>query len=100
MGKRQRRRTREQREVVTPIRRDLQAGRDDDGEATARLKLLVEQRAQIQTEIDAEVDCLEGWGFDWPTIGRALGVTRQAARQRHRRLQAQRLATAGLPDEI
>lgn len=98
MGKRQRRRTREQREVVTPCRRDLDAGRDHDGEATARLKLLIEQRAQIQNEIDAEVDCLERWGFDWPTIGRALGVTRQAARQHHLRRHQLREEQLGVPD--
>lgn len=56
-----------------------------EDEATARLRRLVGQRAVIDREIDAEVDRLEGWGFSWPTIARALGVTRQAARQRHQR---------------
>jgi hypothetical protein len=50
-----------------------------------RLRCLVEQRARIEHEIDAEVDQLHIWGFDWPTIAGALGVTRQAAGQRHKR---------------
>jgi hypothetical protein len=56
-----------------------------EDEATARLRRLVGQRAVIEREIDAEVDRLEGWGFTWPTIARALGVTRPSARQRHAR---------------
>jgi hypothetical protein len=67
------------------LRTDLDVGRDPTGEATARHTRLVEQRMRIQNEIDGEIDRLEGWGFDWPTIGKALGVTRQAARQRHGR---------------
>jgi hypothetical protein len=39
----------------------------------------------IDQEIDAEVDRLEDLGCSWPTIARAMGVTRQAARQRHMR---------------
>ena len=85
MGKRQRRRMREQGPHLQQHRPDLDAGRDPTGEATARLRRLVDQRSRIQHEIDAEVGRLHGWGFDWPTIARALGVTRQAARQRHHR---------------
>jgi hypothetical protein len=86
MGKRQRRRLREQ-DRVPPRRPDLELHRDPTGEATARLRNLVEQLAGLQHEIDNEVDLLYGWGFDWPTIAKALGVTRQAARQRHHRRQ-------------
>ena len=85
MGKRQRRRLREQRELTTQSRPDTERRRDPTGEATARLAQLVEQQSRLQLEIDAEVDELERFGFDWPTIAHALGVTRQAARQRYRR---------------
>ncbi|HVT21898.1 MAG TPA: hypothetical protein VHE57_10955, partial [Mycobacteriales bacterium] len=84
MGKRQRRRLREQPNNRT-FRGDLEAARDPTGEATARLRRLVDQRVRIEGEIDSEIDQLHGWGFDWPTIAAALGVTRQAARQRHLR---------------
>lgn len=85
MGKRQRRRLREQDRLPPRPRPDLDLHRDPTGEATARLRDLVEQLAGLRLEIDTEVDLLYGWGFDWPTIARALGVTRQAARQRHHR---------------
>ncbi|HTQ19411.1 hypothetical protein [Mycobacterium sp.] len=84
MGKRQRRRLREHPNTRIS-RTDLQAARDPTGDATARLRGLVEQRACIEHEIDTEVDQLHRWGFDWPTIADAVGVTRQAARQRHNR---------------
>jgi hypothetical protein len=96
MGKRQRRRAREQTKPVMPYwptRVDPRCAAED--EATARLRRLVRQRAMIDREIDAEVDRLEGWGFSWPTIARALGVTRQAARQRHAR---RRLSASTPPD--
>jgi hypothetical protein len=47
------------------------------------LRRLVDQRKVIEREINTEIDRLEAWGFSWPAISRALGVTRQAARQRH-----------------
>jgi hypothetical protein len=49
----------------------------------ARLVVLVEDRQVAQRAVDAEVAWLRGVGADWATIGRALGVTRQAARQRY-----------------
>jgi hypothetical protein len=64
---------------------DPRRAAEDD--AAVRLRRLVHQRAVIDREIDAEVDRLEGRGFSWPVIARALGVTRQAARQRHERRQ-------------
>ena len=81
MGKRQRRRLREEHRVLPRPRPDLELHRDPTGEATARLRHLVEQVAGPQHEIDTEIYLLYGWGFDSPTIANALGVTRQAARQ-------------------
>jgi hypothetical protein len=89
MGKRQRRRLREQGLPAVmpywPSTTDPRRAAEDDG--AVRLRRLVDQRAMIDREIDAEVDRLEGWGFSWPVIARSLGVTRQAARQRHVRRQ-------------
>ena len=87
MGKRGRRRMRAQ---STPAMRywpnpDPKCVAED--EAMTRLRRLVDQRSVIEREIDAKVDRLVGQGFNWPTIARALGVTRQAARQRHQRRQ-------------
>lgn len=85
MGKRQRRRMREQ---TTPAMRywpNPDPKRVAEDEATIRLRRLVDQRAVVDQEIDAEVDRLECRGYSWPAIARALGVTRQAARQRHQR---------------
>lgn len=58
-----------------------------EDDATSQLRRLVYQRATINQRIDAEVDRLESGGLSWPVIARALGVTRQAARQRHERRQ-------------
>jgi hypothetical protein len=86
MGKRQRKRSRTGQVSVQLRERSMTIHRAPaEFEATARLRQLVERRMRIETEIDAEVDHLEGRGFSWPTIARALGVTRQAARQRYQR---------------
>jgi hypothetical protein len=84
MGKRQRRRLRQQSQAVVPYGPSrIDPKRVAENEATTRLRRLVQQRTVIEREIDAEVDRLECWGFSWYAIGQALGVTRQAARQRH-----------------
>jgi hypothetical protein len=68
MGKRQRRRLRDQARPVMRYWPNPDPQRAAEDEATARLKRLVGQRAAIDREIDAEIDQLEGWGFSWPTI--------------------------------
>jgi hypothetical protein len=85
MGKRQRRRLRDQNAPAMRDWRRPDPTRAAEDEAMTRLRRLAEQRKVIAREIDAEVDRLEGWGFSWPAIARDLGVTRQAARQRHQR---------------
>jgi hypothetical protein len=40
-------------------------------------------RREIDRAIGDEVAALLGLGTDWGSIGRALGVSRQAARQRY-----------------
>lgn len=52
------------------------------------LKVLVARRDAAQEAVDDEVRALVRQGCSWPAIGRALGVSRQGARQRYRRLLA------------
>jgi hypothetical protein len=49
----------------------------------ARLAELAARQREVQAAIDAQVDLLAAAGTPWPQIAAALGVTRQAARQRH-----------------
>jgi len=55
------------------------ASRDDPGGA---LHALAAARDAAAAAVDAEVNRLRAGGPGWPVIGRALGVTRQAVRQR------------------
>jgi len=50
---------------------------------TSRLAELVAARDAAQKSVDDEVGILRRFGADWAAIGRALGVSRQAARQRY-----------------
>jgi hypothetical protein len=87
MGKRQRRRLRQQIPPAARYWPNRDPKRVAEDEAVDGLRQLVVLRERIEREIDAEVDRLQGWGFNWPTIARGLGVTRQAARQRQLRRQ-------------
>lgn len=51
----------------------------------ARLAALAVRQREFQAAVDAQVDVLAAAGTPWPAIAAALGVTRQAARQGHRR---------------
>jgi hypothetical protein len=51
----------------------------------ARLAELAARQRELAEAVDAQVDVLAVAGTPWPQIAAALGVTRQAARQRHRR---------------
>lgn len=55
------------------------------GQPTARLAALADQRRQLDAVIDHEIDRLARQLVGWPDIAAALGITRQAARQRHQR---------------
>lgn len=48
-----------------------------------RLEHLRQSRVELEDSIRLEVTALLAVGTDWGTIGRALGVSRQAARQRY-----------------
>jgi Rad3-related DNA helicase len=99
MGKRQRRRIREQHLAERSHLPDQRVQRAAEDEMALRLTRLVRQRARIQHEIDAEVVRLQGRGVGWPAIARALGVTRQAARQRWAREASAAKSSATLSPE-
>jgi integrase len=56
---------------------------DGAGSGLYRLQELRESRTELDKLIASEVRALIALGADWGTIGRALGVSRQAARQRY-----------------
>lgn len=58
---------------------------DRDIEALAGL---VELRGEVDAAIDTAVDGLVAAGYSYTDIGRTLGISRQAAQQRHARRRA------------
>ena len=59
-------------------------------EMTRELEVLVEKQREAEAAVEREVDRLVQVGVGWPLIAHALGVSRQAARQRWLRRQPQR----------
>jgi hypothetical protein len=84
MGKRQRRRLREQA-LMSRQRRSRLVRTSPEEQAVAHLRDLQEQRRRFEAAIEHEIKRLRAGGVGWPPIALALGVTRQAARQRHLR---------------
>ena len=93
MGKRQRRRDRQQslakpmpqpHPLSIPRRHDQWPAfvRLAGAALTRELVTLVDQQREAEAAIDREVDRLVRLGVSWPLIADALGVSRQAARQR------------------
>lgn len=60
--------------------------RSDRSKDADRLKRLVERRGELHGEIVNEVRRLLDQGHSWTVIGEAVGLSRQGARQRYRRL--------------
>lgn len=56
-------------------------------DSTRQLAELVRVRTAAAAAADDEVRSLRAQGVSWPTIATALGVSRQAARQRYSRLE-------------
>lgn len=52
-------------------------------DAVEQLRKLVAQRAAAALAVDREVGRLRLLGAPWPDIAQALGVSRQAARQKY-----------------
>lgn len=53
-------------------------------DAVDKLRELVAQREEVIVAIDREVNRLRRLGARWPDIAQALGVSRQAARQKYK----------------
>jgi hypothetical protein len=51
-------------------------------EVTRELEFLVDQQREADAAVKREIDRLVRVGVGWPLIADALGVSRQAARQR------------------
>lgn len=83
MGKRGRRRAREQEATVEDRRTAVEAvlARRSRSESVGELRRLAAGRRVIDERIDDVVGQLVAKGVGWVAIGGALGVTRQAARQ-------------------
>jgi hypothetical protein len=83
MGKRERRRRREHAAAalapVLPAPFRTAVGVD-------KLHELVGLKCQVERQIDQEIDRLHEAGVGWPPIAAALGVSRQAARERALRM--------------
>lgn len=54
-------------------------------EILERIRSVRVERDRAEAKLDALVDRAVGLGIGWPEIAARLGVTRQAARQRHQR---------------
>jgi len=70
-------------------------------DSTRQLAELVSARTAAVAAVDDEVRSLRAQGVSWPTIATALGVSRQAARQRYARLEGRQgtgLLTERSPD--
>jgi hypothetical protein len=83
MGKRARRRAREQQATVDERRvsADAVLARRSRSDSVVELCRLVDGRRVIDRRIEDIVDQLVAKGVGWVPIADALGVTRQAARQ-------------------
>jgi hypothetical protein len=87
MGRRQRRRARVRKRQPKPAKAPVV------DERTLRLAELVADTRRLAHQVDVEIDRVTRRGVGWPAIAKALGVTRQAARQRHQRRHGRRTTT-------
>ena len=81
MGKRARQRRRDVAAIVEAVQQPTAA--DGQGHAEPLLVSLVHRRQRLDADIAAEVARLRAAGVSWTVVGRALGVSRQGARQRY-----------------
>lgn len=85
MGKRSRSRIRLAARQGRPLPPPPAAAVPGEPSGLARLTALAARQRELAEAVDAQVDVLAAAGTPWPAIAAALGVTRQAARQRYRR---------------
>jgi hypothetical protein len=69
--------------AAPPLARLPASGRSS---AADHLRRLLERQGELQGEIEDEVRRLLAQGESWTVVGRALGLSRQGARQRYRHL--------------
>jgi hypothetical protein len=83
MGKRARRRAREQRPVIAErsVSAEAVLGRRSRSDSLTELRRLADGGRVIDRRSDDVVDQLVAIGIGWVPIAEALGVSRQAARQ-------------------
>ncbi len=77
------------KEATTPLsggRRQTSGLESRHRDKCAQLRALVAHVADAQAAVEDEIRALLKHGQSWTDIGRALGLTRQGARQRYRRL--------------
>jgi hypothetical protein len=65
----------------------------DQSTAADHLRTLVTKHRELLGEIEEEVRSLLNEGHSWTVVGNAIGISRQAARQRYRHLVAHRPET-------
>ena len=75
------------RPVDTPAGWQRNPGRDQSTVAD-HLRTLVTKHRELLVEIEEEVRSLLTEGHSWTVVGNAIGISRQAARQRYRHLVA------------
>ena len=79
MGKRSRQRRRDAAAVVQAVQRPTAS----EEQRQPPLVVLVRRRQRLDADIAAEVARLRAAGVSWTVIGKALGNSRQGARQRY-----------------
>jgi len=66
----------------------------DQSKAADHLRTLMTKHHELLGEIEEEVCSLLNQGHSWTVVGNAIGISRQAARQRYRHLVALEPETA------
>jgi hypothetical protein len=62
----------------------------DRSAPTEHLRALAKRQRELVGEIEDEVRCLLAEGHSWTVVGRAIGLSRQGARQRYRHVMAEK----------
>jgi hypothetical protein len=57
---------------------------------TEHLRALAKRQRELLGEIEDEICCLLAEGHSWTVVGRAIGLSRQGARQRYRHVMAEK----------
>jgi hypothetical protein len=69
----------------------------DRSAPTEHLQALAKRQRELLEEIEDEVRCLRAEGHSWTVVGRAIGLSRQGARQRYRHVMAEMQKSEAVP---